>query len=468
MAKPKFYIQRIKSPDGEEPSTYPVLLLFSFNSQRLQYYTGERIPNLRSWLPVIKDENYKSINGMYPLKKINGRYPFVNNVPGANHIMDNLDIIYENAIKIHSEYKREGRIKELTVKRFRELLDDKLKAKPEKEIKELAIGSVLNKYLEFIRSEKKHNTFRNTQSVINHFRTFLGKSGLKLSIEEIDEAMSDRFRDYMKNGHLNNTLVKAMQVLRRFMSYCVDKKILKTIPKIVTGSPNDINVIFLDYDEAMKLAFCPMPSLSLEQVRDVFLFGVFTGMRFGDIAKLQKQNIFTNHFEFFIQKSGSTVIKVVPFTPISRSIIEKYKDYPGQFALPTISNQKTNDYLKIVGKYAGLDTIVNVSEKTAYGKIIEKSYKKYEVLTCHVSRKSFISIALRLGMKEEVVKSITGHSKGSKAFNRYFEIANQEKHESMQQIFGKSRKESISELLQKAAITPLTKSEIELLTSLMI
>lgn len=466
MAEPKFYIQRLTTPEGNDTSTYPVLLLYSFNGQRLQYYTRERVPNLRAWLPIVKDESLK-INGRYPLKKISGRYPFVNSVPGANHIMENLDAIYDHTVKIHADYKRSGQMKDLTVKVFRSLLDDRLKARPEQEKKEICIEGYLTEYLSFIQKKKKHNTFRNVQSNINHFKAFLGRNGLKRQLETIDEVLSERFGDYLRDGRLNNTVVKALQVLKRFLSYCEEKKYLKIVPKIITGTPNDINVIFLDYEETMKLAYCPMPSISLEQVKDVFLFGIFSGLRYGDIAKLQKRHVFPDYIEFSNQKSGKTAIKKVPLTPVSRSIIEKYQNIPGPYALSTISNQKTNDALKKMGKYAGINSIVNISQQNGHGKIIEKSYKKYEVLTCHVSRKSFISISLRLGMKEQVVKSITGHTKNSKAFNKYFEVEYQEKQESMQQIFGKSRKESISELLQKASTTPLTKSEIDLLTSLM-
>lgn len=459
MAEPKFYIQRLKTPDGKEPSSYPILLLFSFNGQRLQYYTGERVPNLRSWLPVSKDGK---------LKKISGRYPFVNNVPGAERIMDNLDIVYEHAFKIYSDHKRSGEIKSLTLKTFKELLDDKLKAKPEeKDETNKTIEYFLDEYLAEIKKKNTYNTFRNNQSNINHLKSFLGRSGLKRSLDYIDEPMAERFSDYLKEGRLNNTVVKGLQILKQFMAYCKQKKYISILPEIKTGTSNDINVIYLDYDEAMKLAYSPMPSISLEQVRDVFLFGVFTGMRFGDIAKLEKRHVFNDHIEYYIQKNGATVVKTVPFTPVSYSIIEKYSSIPGKYALPTISNQKTNDYLKIVGKLAGLDTIVNVAEKTGSGKIIEKAYKKYEVLTCHVSRKSFISISLRLGMKESVVKSITGHSKSSKAFYRYYEIANEEKKESMQKIFGKTKNEILSDLLQKAALGPLDKSEIAQLKSLL-
>jgi len=459
MAEPKFYIQRLKTPEGNEPSSYPILLLFSFNGQRLQYYTGERVPNLRSWIPVAKDGK---------LKKISGRYPFVNNVPGAERIMDNLDIIYNHAINIYSDFKRSGQVKSLTIKTFKNLLDERLKAKPEEiDQSKLTIEHYLSEYLAEIKKKNTYNTFRNNQSNINHLRSFLGKSGLKRSLDFIDESFSEEYSDYLKEGRLNNTVVKGMQILKQFLAYCKQKKYISSVPDIKTGMSNDINVIYLDYDEAMKLAYCPMPSISLEQVKDVFLFGVFTGMRFGDIAKLEKRHLFNDHIEYYIQKNGATVVKTVPYTPVSLSIVEKYKDLPGKYALPTISNQKTNDYLKIVGKYAGIDSTVNIAEKTGSGKIIEKAFKKYEILTCHVSRKSFISIALRLGMKESVVKSITGHSKSSKAFYRYYEIANEEKRESMQKIFGKTKNEILSDLLQKASQGPLDKSEIAQLKSLM-
>ena len=282
-----------------------------------------------------------------------------------------------------------------------------------------------------------YNTFRNTQTNLNHFRAFLGKSITKKSVKDIDENLVEEYIDYLREGRLNNTCVKAMQILGRFLKFCLKKKHLSAadLPRIETGSPNDITVIHLTYDEVMSIAYTPMPSLTLERVRDFFIFGCFNGMRYGDIANLNKSNIYKDHIKFFIEKNGDTQTLTVPLVQVSKSIIDKYSSFPGEQAIPSISNQKTNDLLKLVAKYAGINEVIEIAEKDAHGKIRKRVYKKHEMVSCHTSRKSFITIALTLDMPESVVKSITGHSKGSKAFHKYYDVVNERKFEQMNKIF---------------------------------
>jgi integrase len=187
----------------------------------------------------------------------------------------------------------------------------------------------------------------------------------------------------------------------------------------------------------MKIAYTPMPTITLERVRDFFIFGSFTGMRYGDIAGLKKDNVFKDHIKFFNQKSGNTQSLTVPLTPVSKSILEKYKSLPGEYALPSISNQKTNDALKLVAQYAGIDERIEIANKDAFGNIKKEHCPKHDLVTCHTSRKSFITIAMTLGMPESTIVSITGHAKGSKAFHKYYDVVNQTKFTQMAEIFNR-------------------------------
>ena len=68
------------------------------------------------------------------------------------------------------------------------------------------------------------------------------------------------------------------------------------------------------------------------------------------------------------------------------------------------------------------------------GERIEDIVPKFEVLTSHVARKTFITNALEKGMKAEVVMEISGH-KDYKIFKRYVKIANEHKKKEMLKAF---------------------------------
>lgn len=93
--------------------------------------------------------------------------------------------------------------------------------------------------------------------------------------------------------------------------------------------------------------------------------------------------------------------------------------------------------MKEVAKIVGLNSTVTIAEKTAYGNVREVEYTKSDLVTCHISRKSFITIALTLGMPEAVIKSISGHSKNSKAFSKYYHVVDDLKYQEMSRIFSR-------------------------------
>ena len=71
----------------------------------------------------------------------------------------------------------------------------------------------------------------------------------------------------------------------------------------------------------------------------------------------------------------------------SRAILGKYKDVPlpNNKALSVISNQKFNEYLKELGKFAEL----NDPETVVYYKgneRIEKTFQKWQLLSTHTGR----------------------------------------------------------------------------------
>jgi len=57
---------------------------------------------------------------------------------------------------------------------------------------------------------------------------------------------------------------------------------------------------------------------------------------------------------------------------------------------------------------------------------IEKVYEKWQLITSHTARRSFITNGLSLGIGSEVIRSWTGH-KNDKSFNVYYEIVKKRK-----------------------------------------
>ena len=107
---------------------------------------------------------------------------------------------------------------------------------------------------------------------------------------------------------------------------------------------------------------------------------------------------------------------MIPFNDFSREILEKYKDSPNynkdgiEMAFPTISNQKTNDQLKVLAEKAGLTQMVPIVHYRR-NKRIDEVIPKYELISSHIGRKTFITLCVWLGVPAEVTMKFTTHRK---------------------------------------------------------
>jgi hypothetical protein len=107
----------------------------------------------------------------------------------------------------------------------------------------------------------------------------------------------------------------------------------------------------------------------------------------------------------------------------SKAILEKYKDvhFEGDKALPVISNQRMNDYLKELAELAEINEPVRETYYKGNERIDEVT-PKYALLGTHAGRRTFICNALSLGIPAQVVMKWTGHN-DYKAMKPYIDIA---------------------------------------------
>ena len=316
------------------------------------------------------------------------------------------------------------------------MLDSKFKGKQSEQDHQQTLVELIDRFSEYMRVNRGYNTYRNTNSALNHLKAFLKiKKNLKASPDHIDQDLYDNFRIYLISlRQKNNTVVKHLTRFRVFTNWLNERGYTLSTIKYELKE-NDIEVIVLSEKEIDLLRDFELEDQRLIKVRDVFLFGCFTGMRYGDILALQKTDVFESDLRFLIQKKGNTTNHSIPILPDTRRILDKYKDYPGSQALPCMSNQKMNQHLKELMRTVGIDEEVTVAEKSGNGQINRLVKKKWELITCHTSRKTFTTMALSRGMGEAIIKEITGHSKNSKAFAKYYAVSDELKQKEMMKVF---------------------------------
>ena len=269
-----------------------------------------------------------------------------------------------------------------------------------------------------------HSTFEKFAAVKNHLKNFRSE----LSFEFFDEEGLTEYVQYLGEVRemRNSTIGKQMSFLKWFLRWSF-KQGMHSNNAYDTFKPKlkdtQKKIIFLTWEELNRLREFKIPPTkqALERVRDVFLFQCFTGLRYSDIFNLRRSDIKGDYIEVTTVKTSDSLI--IELNDHSRAILEKYKDveFENDKALPVITNQKMNDYLKELAELAEINEPVRQTYYKGNERIDEVT-PKYALLGTHAGRRTFICNALALGIPPQVVMKWTGHS-DYKAIKPYIDIA---------------------------------------------
>jgi hypothetical protein len=152
------------------------------------------------------------------------------------------------------------------------------------------------------------------------------------------------------------------------------------------------------------------------------------------VANLKRSDVFDHYISITTLKTADSL--KIELNNYSKAILLKYSDtdFAGNLVLPVISNQKMNDSLKELCKLCGIDKPVTVTYYKG-SKRIDEVYPKYELISTHAARRTFICNALMLGISPQVVMKWTGHSDYS-AMKPYIDVADKAKEDAMK-LFNK-------------------------------
>lgn len=428
MSKANFFLEkRVDKVSGELTTlNVPIYLDFSFNGKRLQYFTGFRV-DADKW-----DDGIEKTKAGIPSRKRLHPGKAKRNTADSSEINTGLTAL-SNKLNDICETAKALKIP-LTV----EYLRNELKNDPAKK-RSANIFEAFNIYIEEKKNSDAENTIKKYTSTLNHLTAFCGKR-TNIDFLDLNQSFLERFKSYLVKdaGHTHNTVVKYCKAIKGFVKWA-DGRGYNPNPdysKFKIDGEKEPAIIYLTWQELIHLYNIEIESEALKQVRDVFCFGCFTGQRYSDIANLKPEHIVDGIWVNAPIKSHNSRALYIPLNNYAKKILSKYSKLSTGKALPVISNQKMNDYLKDLGQLAELFNNVTIYRFSG-GKRIEKTLQKYEVLTTHIMRKTFVTNALSLGMQTATIKEFTGH-KSEKDFNRYLAVVTEDKIKAMQ-MFDKPR-----------------------------
>ncbi len=276
-------------------------------------------------------------------------------------------------------------------------------------------------------------TLSNYLTLAKHLEAYCQASKQKLSYSLFNHDFAHRFLAYLTAKQIgNNTANKYLKRLKTILKKAhMDGLLESRAFEEYQNLKEHVDFIYLTSEELDRLKELDLSkSPELEKARDTFLFQCGCGLRYSDILALTWDDVKKDHLLITTQKTHQEIR--IPINTITRPLLDKYDGY--ERPIPAYCNQAQNRYLKQIGALAGLYERHN--KVRFFGKDrIQTRQHKWELLSTHTARRTFVILALERGMRPEVLMRITGHRKLS-TLQRYISITDNVVEQEMKMAFG--------------------------------
>lgn len=166
--------------------------------------------------------------------------------------------------------------------------------------------------------------------------------------------------------------------------------------KILTEETQDI---YLDETELTALWNVALNN-RMSVVRDWFILDCYTGLRISDLMNLSKRNLSKGFITIANEKTDDKV--VIPVHQRVKEILKRWKGFP-----PKVSDQEMNRIIKKVAEKARINKRV-LFTITKGGKRVDHYLKKWELVSNHTARRSFITNLRKSGVPDSIVMKLAG------------------------------------------------------------
>ena len=239
----------------------------------------------------------------------------------------------------------------------------------------------------------KPRTARAYRNLILHTKKSLGRKKVKL--KDIDKEFVREFISYLRN---NSNLKESSQktyyaVFVRSLNRAVEEELIESNPcahikdSEIPKAPESKRE-YLTFEEVKKLIDTPCRPMRIKQI---FLFSCFTGLRIGDIQRIERKNIVEVEKGVwqleFVQQKTERVLAV----PLSENALAWLPDES------TDKNGKVFWSGRNMREYAMLDKWVK-----------DAGIKKH--VTFHIARHTYATLLLYFGADVYTVSKLLGHT----------------------------------------------------------
>ncbi|TYC14794.1 site-specific integrase [Bizionia gelidisalsuginis] len=411
------YTFNLRKPKSLDKTLIVFSSYFKNEGKKFVYSTGESIApsewDFENRLPKNLNGRTAQANDNRSIKNQLDRYSMFFAELTNRYINSNLELDIETTKK---EFDKHFKKVEAISNRFFDVYDLFLKAKKSDFTDNANSSSTIKRY--------EYN-----KTLLNDYQTYQKKS---LHLSKINFEFYNDYVNYSvtEKKHSANTLRRNIGLLKTFLNWAVENNHTYNVEFRTFQSPKafDTDEIALNLEQVQEVYRKDFSKhLKLERVRDLFVFGCSTGMRYSNYSKVNRNDVQNDMIRVMDQKNKDKVLSI-PLNSISKAVLVKY-----DYNLPVISEQKFNEYIKDVFKACGYDEEIKKISKIG-NQINEEMIPFYKRISSHTARRSFITIMKNKKIPDKVIMSFTGH-KSLEVFNKYYKPHDVEKVDFMKNVW---------------------------------
>ncbi|USD26596.1 site-specific integrase [Flagellimonas marinaquae] len=392
----------LKEPNAKTETL--VYLVYDYQYKRFKYSTGEKI-DPKFWNK--KNQRAKETRKFPQYPEFNARLDML-----ANGINTAFRKLLNDGIQPNNEILK---------KAFLQAVEGNV-IQPDK----ITLLNFIEKYIDESKTSKKEGTLKAYKTAFRYLKEYSQKIKKPLDFDTITLEFYNQYTGYLTYEHnlSANTVGKHIKTLKTFLNEATDRGINQNMDfkkRKFKTTREESDSIYLSVDELKNIESIDFSdSPRLDKVRDLFLIGCFTGLRFSDFTQIKPENIDYGKsiLQIRTQKTGQRVS--IPLHATVKRILKKYNnELPKAYV-----NQVMNKYLKDVASISGLKQLVQTTI-TKGGKVQKNNCPKYELVTTHTARRSFATNLYLADVPSISIMKITGH-KTERSFMQYIKISQEE------------------------------------------
>lgn len=246
------------------------------------------------------------------------------------------------------------------------------------------------KFIDFVadRIENRQDIAETTRKTHRKLRYVLERFGRIIFFNDLTKQNIMLFDDFLhRTGNRQTTIYTYHKLMKTYIHDAMRRELIDRDPyqglSFKRGETRP--ELYLSEEEFLRIKNAPMPTRSIDRVRDLFVMQCLTGLAYSDLMAFDFSQVEKIKGKPTLvstrQKTGVEYYTML--SPDAMKIIEKYGG-----SLPQMTNQQYNMRLKMVADAAGID----------------------KPISSHYGRRTCGMLLLNRGVPIEVVSKILGHT----------------------------------------------------------